>query len=285
MLYLDHFTFAPRSAEDRFLTDLRRTCYDSIYPYFQLSQKGLFRLQLAPITILYGSNGCGKTTALNIIAEALRLKRGSVYNRSPFMESYVALCEFDRLKTIPPQSAVITSDDVFDYMLDVRTANEGLDRRREELFTDWVQRRDGPTRLTSLADYEQLRETVDARRMTQSRYVRERLNTGIRERSNGESAFLFFREKIEEDGLYLLDEPENSLSPARQAELAQFIEESARFFNCQFVIATHSPFLLAMKGALVYDMDRVPVSACDWTKTEGVRAYWDFFMRHRSRFE
>ena len=103
-------------------------------------------------------------------------------------------------------------------------------------------------------------------------------------RSNGESAFLYFTREIQEGGLYLLDEPENSLSPARQLELAQFLHDSARFYNCQFVIATHSPFLLAMPGARVYDLDAEPVTTRKWTELENVRATWEFFQAHRDEF-
>lgn len=55
-----------------------------------------------------------------------------------------------------------------------------------------------------------------------------------------------------------LDEPENSLSAVNQIKLKEFIEESVRFFNCQFIISTHSPFLLSMQDARVYDLDIVP---------------------------
>lgn len=81
----------------------------------------------------------------------------------------------------------------------------------------------------------------------------------VREHSNGESALIYFEEKIKENALYLLDEPENSLSPEKQMELLRFIENSSRFYGCQFVIATHSPFILSMKGAKIYDMDEDPV--------------------------
>ena len=104
------------------------------------------------------------------------------------------------------------------------------------------------------------------------------------EHSNGESAFLYFTQRIEEDGLYLLDEPENSLSPTRQQELCQFLEDSARFFHCQFVIATHSPFLLSMQGAKVYDLDADPVTVRRWTELPAVRAYYDFFQAHAKEF-
>ena len=84
--------------------------------------------------------------------------------------------------------------------------------------------------------------------------------------------------------MYLLDEPENSLSPARQQELVRFLEDSARFYGCQFVISTHSPFLLAMRGAKIYDLDENPVDVKRWTQLENVRAYYEFFKKHESQF-
>ena len=102
--------------------------------------------------------------------------------------------------------------------------------------------------------------------------------------SNGESAFAYFTNAIREDALYLLDEPENSLSPKLQIELAEFLESSARFYGCQFVISTHSPFLLSMRGASVYDLDANPISVKKWTELENIRTYYDFFHKHSDEF-
>ena len=85
-------------------------------------------------------------------------------------------------------------------------------------------------------------------------------------------------------GLYILDEPGNSLSPKRQTELVKFIEDSARFFQCQFIISTHSPFVLAMQGAKIYDLDEDPVDVKRWTELENVRAYYEFFRLHEKEF-
>ena len=65
--------------------------------------------------------------------------------------------------------------------------------------------------------------------------------------SNGENSFRFFLEKIRAGALYLLDEPEDSLSAKWQVKLAELLEGMARFEKCQFVIATHSPFYSAYK--------------------------------------
>ena len=71
-------------------------------------------LDFEPVTILYGGNGCGKTTALNIIAEKLGLERGTFFNRSNFFEDYLKYCDYETVSAIPNHSRIITSDDVFD---------------------------------------------------------------------------------------------------------------------------------------------------------------------------
>ena len=285
MLYLSRFTFPDPERESDFIFAQKRTCYDTYYPYGVLSAKGLFELEFEPVTLLYGGNGSGKTTALNVIAEKLSLKRDALYNRSGFFERYLRDCRAETRAPVPGESRVITSDDVFDFMLDLRAVNQGIDRRREELFDEYQDDKRREFRLRSLEDYDELKRVNLARSRTQSRYVRALLKENVREQSNGESAFYFFTQRIDENALYLLDEPENSLSPQRQQELARFIEDSARFYNCQFVIATHSPFLLAMAGAKVYDLDADPARACRWTELTAVRAWRDFFAAHADEFE
>ncbi len=139
--------------------------------------------------------------------------------------------------------------------------------------------------MKSMVDYEQLKKVNKSRSKTQSRYVRSELMDNVREYSNGESAFKYFTEKIGEHGLYLLDEPENSLSPKRQLELMGFIEDSVRFFGCQLIISTHSPFLLGMKGARIYNLDENPVKLQSWTELENVRIYYEFFKGHEKEFK
>ena len=285
MIYLESITFPSAEREFDFFLGQKRTCYDSYYPFRILSRHQLNRLDFEPITILYGGNGSGKTTALNVIAEKLSLARDSVYNRSNFFPDYVNWCEVECPVKIPGNSRIITSDDVFDYMLNIRNLNEGLNLRREELFEEYLDAKYSKFQMKSLEDYDKLRKVVEARRRTQSRYVRNEMMDNVREYSNGESAFQYFAEKIGENGLFLLDEPENSLSPTKQSELVKFIEDSSRFFGCQFIISTHSPFILAMKGTKIYDMDEDPVDVKRWTQLENVRVYYDFFKKREAEFE
>lgn len=287
MIYLRRFTFPGKDEEWSFFTrpELRRTCYDSYYPFKVLTGR-VETLDFEPVTILYGGNGSGKTTALNVMAEALGLERSSPYNQSNFFPDYVRMCGYELTGAgLPEGSRAITSDDVFDYMLDLRALNRGIDETREERFREYMEAKYSRFQMRSLDDYEQLKKVCDAQRKSQSKYVRATLMDNVRERSNGESAFLYFTEKIRDDGLYLLDEPENSLSPERQLELAKFLADSARFFGCQLVISTHSLFLLAIEGAKIYDLDSDPAAVRRWTELENVRTYYEFFRRHQSEFE
>ena len=107
----------------------------------------------------------------------------------------------------------------------------------------------------------------------------------IRLRSNGETALEFFNYELKNDTLYCLDEPENSLSPKMQLALAETLEKLARFCGCQLIVATHSPFLLAMNGARVYDLDDFPAKEKNWWELENPKVYYEFFKKNASKFE
>ena len=80
MIYLSEFYFPSQNSEANYLAESPRakmTCYDSFYPFGLFAGRGLKALDLADVTILYGGNGSGKTTALNVMADALRLQRGA----------------------------------------------------------------------------------------------------------------------------------------------------------------------------------------------------------------
>jgi predicted ATPase len=235
--------------------------------------------------MLYGGNGCGKSTALNVIAEKTGISRDSVFNKSNFYPNYLSLCSMWLKTKLPANSRIITSDDVFDYMLNIRNLNEGIDKKRETLFDEYLESKYAKFQMRSMADYDKLKKVNSARNKTQSRFIRSELIDNVKEYSNGESAYMYFTEKIGENALFVLDEPENSLSPNRQMELMRFIENGARFFGCQFIISTHSPFLLAMHGARIYDFDETPVDIKKWTELENVRIYYDFFKAHSEKFQ
>lgn len=295
MEYLTSVTLPTRDEEAGYLLSyppaLEMSCYTrSAYPFKIFPDKGVHTLRLSPITVFYGGNGSGKSTLLNIIAEKLSLTRQSPFNRSPAFVDYVDMADVrlaPRVRELPKESRIITSDDVFEYLLDVRALNEEADRRREELFREYFDEKENRTMepLRSLDDYDEFRRRLEIRRTTRSKFVGRRVPKDMVGRSNGESAFVYFTRHIKEEALYLLDEPENSLSASLQAELARFLSDSVRFFGCQLILSTHSPFLLSMAGATVYDLDERPVREKPWTELSQVRAYYELFSAHGREFQ
>lgn len=268
---------------------------DNAYPCCIFDEKQLYTLDFAPITILYGGNGSGKSTILNLIAEKLSLRRCAPFNSGELFASYAENCTFtlgsDDLGeplTIPEGSAIITSDDVFDYMLAVRSNNLDIAEEKTRGREEHKRLKYGETiKLSGMDDYEELRLQVLARSRSVSRrkFLRKTAGEEVRLRSNGETALEFFESRLSSDLLYCLDEPENSMSAPMQAQLARILEEAARFFGCQLIIATHSPFLLAMEGARIYDLDSAPVKTADWWELKNMRCWYEFFKKHEKRFE
>lgn len=255
MIWLSHFTFPDEDAEWDFRMSVKETYHQSIYPFYVLPQKGLQEIFFRPLTIIYGGNGSGKSTVLNVVAEALGLKRESPYNRSCFFDNYVEMCRFSLDEDLPEDSRIITSDDVFNYMLNIRAVNEGIDQDRARLAEEYGKLKRERFRMQSMDDYDHLRQIVDARRKTLSRFIAGETQNSVCEQSNGESALMYFQSRIQDDTFCLLDEPENSLSPSNQVQLADFLADSVRYCGCQLVISTHSPFLLAIPGARIIDLD------------------------------
>ncbi len=72
--------------------------------------------------------------------------------------------------------------------------------------------------------------------------------------SHGEAYMKIMHERIVKKGIYLLDEPEAALSPAKQLSLIYFIKDHLKNHMSQFIIATHSPMLMAMPGASIYEV-------------------------------
>ena len=268
---------------------VKRTCYSNQYPFGLFRYRDLPEFYFTDITIFCGNNGSGKSSILNVIAEKLSLERNAPFNRSDFFEDYVDLCDYQLDRAIPKESKIITSDGVFEKVLDIRRINDGIDSKRADLIDEYIAENSPnaePNQLRGLDDYDRWKRASDMRNRnrSQSRFLKENLMRNIQERSNGESALSYFVDSIQENALYLLDEPENSLSPQNQLQLKYFIEDSVRNFGCQFVISTHSPFLLSLKGAHIYNIDETPPAMRRWTELDCVKVYHDFFIEQTDKF-
>lgn len=286
MVYLSNFKLLSEIEENSALDQLK--IYNTHYPLGIFSKKELTNITFEPITIFYGGNGSGKTTLLNIIASKLNASRKNINDLGNIFDRYVDLTNYTLNKNDLKEIKIILSDDVFDYLIDTRTINSKVNRRKNDLAEEFLKNKysDSTSELSVFDQYNNIKNVVDSRRLTESAYIRSRLrNNTILQESNGETALTYWQNEIQDHAIYLIDEPENSLSAENQLKLKTFIEESARFYNCQFIIASHSPFLLSMKEAKIYDLDSEPASVKKWTELDNVRAYYNFFKENEKEFE
>ncbi|MDE6872457.1 MAG: AAA family ATPase [Bacteroidales bacterium] len=300
MIYLDAFHIPSADEEHRFFMQYcGLNCYSSFYPFQVFPAKEISRFTFSEVTIFAGGNGSGKSTLLNIITEKLGIARTALFNKTDFHSLYMPLCNaymaiFDKtdIRDLMSVSKFITSDDVFSHLLEVRKRNDNLDFKR----SIWVENRrnymmnpDQRPREIDMDDpksirrYRESSEQMNIRR-TFSQTLIKNIGTNERTFSNGETAIKYFADNIQPGGLYILDEPENSLSSEYQIDLASFIESMARFHNCQFIISSHSPFFLSIRGAMVYDLDSVPATVKKWTDIPNMRLLHDFFARRDAEF-
>jgi predicted ATPase len=101
--------------------------------------------------------------------------------------------------------------------------------------------------------------------------------------SHGQSLMSFFESRYRIKGLYLLDEPETALSPRSQLQLLEILTRTSRQNQAQFIIATHSPLLLACPGADIYTFDDTCIKQINYEETSHYLIYKDF-MEDRSKY-
>lgn len=296
MIYLDSCRFPSFEAEDNFLAAyFKNNSYslNTIYPFKVLSERGLHSLDFKEITILYGGNGSGKSTALNTIGNLLGVARNSAYNKGDFHDHYLSMCDYsigdfcDHILSLRDKTTLITSDDIFKYMLDMRQNNGRVRNNRDDAIRQWFNERNARIARVNFETgegVEELKRSQRARRQTCREYLRDNLGEVVPSYSNGETGFMKFIEGIVPDRLYLLDEPENSLSCELQLKLAQYIENSARYCECQFIIATHSPFLLAMQDAKIYNLDSEPATVSQFWELPNMKLYYELFREYGEKF-
>lgn len=102
--------------------------------------------------------------------------------------------------------------------------------------------------------------------------------------SHGQSLLSFFKARYKIKGLYLLDEPETALSPKSQLGLLGLLRDMGRAGHAQFIIATHSPILLACPQSKIYSFDHIPIRVIDYEETEHYKIYRGF-MEDRNKYE
>lgn len=279
---------------------------ESFYPFNVFCDKNLQEIRFDNITIFYGSNGSGKSTLINVIIKELnkkqevikaaRVKTNEIERpkyenyRNINIDGFVGYCESEIIKKIPIGSELISSEDIFNYLLQKRLENNKKELERKKLDDEyWFANDRGPNAVPISEfrnDMDRYLEIVRLRSAKSSKkLIESRVEKNEKELSNGQTSLDYYNEKLQENTLYFLDEPENSLAPEYQMELVKLIIEMSRFFNCQFIIATHSPFILALPNAKIYDLDINPVSVRNWYQLENMKIYYDFFKNYKDKFE
>lgn len=295
MIYVESLILPSGDMEAGHFNSMSPTYFRSTYPFKVLSSRGLEGpVSFGDITIFSGGNGTGKSTLLNILAQKLNLNRMTPFNHTVLFDEYMDYCKvkmsyFAYTMTYKPADygRIITSDEVFEHILVTRYENDEIDRRRSDMIKRIRKFDNDPPSLIDFNDPDSIKnfkDSVDARRLSISKFVKKHLGFNKEERSNGENGFKYFTETIQPQGLYLLDEPKNSLSVEKQLDLCLFIDSMARYENCQFIISTHSPFIMSMKNALLYNLDVFPATTMKWSEVESIRQYYEFFKSREADF-
>lgn len=237
-----------------------------VYPYRPLCSKMLDSITFSPVTVFYGNNGSGKSTLLNVIADKIELRNRTRGNTSLFYyNEFVEKCGFQKAERngyeiqIPRKSCFVRSEDVAEAIVKLRGQTEVAEKK--------------VLRAKDIGDGKDLQFAWHA-----YNHVAEQF-------SNGETAMGYFENLFEPDTLYLLDEPENSFSPKLQLALKALIEKYAYLLNCQFIIASHSPFILAIDNAKIYNLDSQPATVCRWQELENMQILYALFKKDKTFFE
>lgn len=210
--------------------------YPFALPIFRQERKIDFT---TPVTLFVGDNGTGKSTLLEAVAKAcgIHIWRGS-----------------ERLKP--------------DY-------NPYEDRLSEFIAVEWEETRVCGSFFGSriFHHFAELLDEWAAADRGQLDYFGGQSLTAM---SHGQSLMSFFRSRYAIKGLYLLDEPETALSPQSQIDLLQIIRDMTGDGHAQFIIATHSPLLLACPDAVIYSFDGATIEPIRYEETEHYRIYKSF---------
>ena len=230
------------------------------------------------MTFLVGENGSGKSTFL----EALACAAGSIavgsesVERDRTLAPVRSLAKQLRLSWCKRKHAgfFMRSEDFFGYVKWNRNTREEFERDLAAIDEEYKGRSE---QARGLAQMPILRELADMRR---------RYGEDLDAYSHGESYFTLFKSRFVPNGLYLLDEPEAPLSPMRQLGLLSILKMMVEEHNAQFIIATHSPMLMAFPNASIYSFDAEGMRPVTYEQVEHVTLMRSFlsnpqrYLRH-----
>jgi predicted ATPase len=220
----------------------------------------------SPVTFFTGENGSGKSTLLEALAAALNLPTLGSHDiaRDESLGAARALAVTWRLsKTKAPKHGFFfRAEDYFGYVRRLSREMNEL-RKTEEEFEGKFK---GYAKTLATGSVRGQRSALEGR-----------YGANPDGRSHGEGFLHMLQERLRPDGLYLMDEPETPLSPLRQMALLSILKEMVEK-NCQFVIATHSPILMAYPDAEILDFNSGAPKAIGYEEAEQVQLTRSFLQ-------
>lgn len=232
----------------------------------------------SPITFFVGENGSGKSTVIETLAMANNMITVGSENISrdrslnPLKELSWA-CKLTWNKKTG-RGFFLRAEDFFGYVKKTNQVREEMLAELERVEREYEGR-------SQFAKNQARSPFTGAIHDIENRYGQQ----GLDGRSHGESFLALFQNRFVPQGLYLLDEPEVPLSPLRQLTLISMLKEMADQ-DSQFIIATHSPILLAYPGATLLQFSEDGINQVKYDDLEHVNITRDFlnnpasFLRH-----
>jgi predicted ATPase len=226
-----------------------------------------------PVTLLVGENGTGKSTfleALACAAETIVVGSEST-KRDPSLVHARELAKYFKLSWTKRtrRGFFLRAEDFFGYAKRLNEMRSGMESDLREIDEEYKGRSDYARDLARMSTAGELGS------------LRRRYGEGLDTRSHGESFLALFQSRFVPDGLYLLDEPEAPLSPIRQLALISAIKDMVAQ-NGQFIIATHSPILMACPEAIILNFDGGEIRPARYDELEHVRLMRDFLQNPES---
>jgi predicted ATPase len=240
------------------------------FPFTVPAIRSLDALELpGPVTFFVGENGSGKSTLLEGIAAAAGLP--TVGSDDVDSDGTLAAQRElgDALRLVwtrrTKRGFFLRAEDFFGFTKRLAVLRSELMARLAEIEIEYADRSEYAKGLAMGP----VRGSLGA--------LEERYGLDLDANSHGQSFLRLFRSRFVPGGLYLLDEPEAPLSPQSQLGLMAMMSDMVAE-DAQFVIATHSPILLAYPGARIVSFDELPVRPVEYGELEGVRLVKEFLM-------
>jgi predicted ATPase len=243
---------------------------ENAFPFSVDTIRGLTEIAFTcPVTFFVGENGSGKSTVLEALAAATRsVTAGSdSVERDPTLGRQRKLGkQFDlRWAHRTPSGFFLRAEDFFGFARHTAQLREEMQRESEEV--------DKQYRAQGRSDWARTLATGPTRGSAHE--IERRYGGDLDARSHGEGFLAFFAARFKKGGLYLIDEPEAALSPQSQLALLAHLFDMVRE-DGQFIIATHSPILLAFPGAAIYSFDGGKVAPAVYDELPSVQLTRDF---------